>query len=594
MGLCRLFQFCRRAARGKRHTSGGYGESLSPLALRVLGLHCQTYLAAMEACRSFPRLGLTSDCPMPEKKPFCSEPNPSPAALTSLPSAAEADSAATPPAADRPLIASGGAGSETLASANSARPRLQKFRKLSVLVPVHNERWTIETILRRALASPIPLEMEIVVVDDGSTDGSAEIAQRIAQEDSRVRLLRQPANLGKGAAVRRAIAEMSGDVAVVQDADLEYDPAEFPQLLRPILDGHADAVFGSRFAGPQRRVHLFWHSAGNKALTLLCNMLNDLNLTDMETCYKMVRADILRELRLTGNTFTFEPELTCRLAQWGARIFEVPVSYRGRRFVEGKKTGAIDGLKAVGELLRCRFVDTRFTHHTGMYVLRSLDRAERYNRWLIRQIAPYLGQRVVEAGSGIGNLSRLLLDREHLLLADHDPMYVAMLEDRFSGLGNVLALECDLTEPGFAEPWKESQPDTVFCSNVLEHLEPHREVLRSFHDALVPGGHSIIIVPAEPNLYTGLDESLGHYRRYRRDELSALMAEAGFEIVHTRQMCKVGSLAWLINGRLLRRRGLTPRQMLWFDRLWPIMHGLDRLLPWPGMSLIVVGRKSGG
>ena len=192
-------------------------------------------------------------------------------------------------------------------------------RKLSVLVPLYNERWTLATIIRRVLAVPLDLELELIVVDDGSSDGSWEELQRVAAADPRIRTFRHDRNRGKGAAIRTAIAQMTGDVAVVQDADLEYDPNDYLRLLAPIRDGRADAVFGSRFAGETHRVLYFWHSVGNKLLTMLSNMANDVNLTDMETCYKMVRADVLRRLRLRSNTFTLEPEITCRLAQWGAQ-----------------------------------------------------------------------------------------------------------------------------------------------------------------------------------------------------------------------------------------------------------------------------------
>jgi glycosyltransferase involved in cell wall biosynthesis len=474
--------------------------------------------------------------------------------------------------------------------ANAPRRWRYQLKKLSVLVPLCNERWTIEPILRRVLEAPIGLEIEVIVVDDASADGSAEVVEALAVEEPRLRVLRQSRNLGKGAAVRRAIEAMTGDVAVIQDADLEYDPRDYARLLQPILDGDADAVFGSRFTGPSRRVLLFWHSLGNKLLTLLANVLHDLNLSDMETCYKAVRADILRELRLTSNDFRFEPELTSRLAQWGARIFEIPVSYRGRRFAEGKKTRAIDGLRAVWELIRCRFIDTRFTPHAGMYVLRSVDHAVRYNRWLLKQVAPYLGARIAEAGAGIGSLSQLLIDRKFLFLVDHDPVYLRLLEDRFGARGNVRVQETDLTRPNFEDSWP-LPLDTVFCSNVLEHLGPHRDVLASFHRALAPGGHCIIIVPAEPALFTPLDQSLGHHRRYGAEELRDLMTSAGFDVVDQRQFCKAGAAAWWLNGRVLRRRGLTPRQMIWFDRSWPLLRAFDRVLPWPGMSLICVGRK---
>ncbi len=475
--------------------------------------------------------------------------------------------------------------------ANSPRRWCEKIQKISVLIPVLNERWTIEKLLQSVLESPVGLEKELIVVDDGSTDGSQDIVRRICEADDRVKFVQHPENRGKGAAIRTATEHMTGDVAIIQDADLEYDPNEYPKLLRPILEGHADAVFGSRFAGSERRILLFWHSLGNKLLTLVCNAMNDLNLTDMETCYKVVRTDILRELRLQSNTFTIEPELTTRLAQWGARIYEVPISYRGRSRQEGKKIRPSDGIKAIWAMIRSRFIDTRFTMHTGMYVLRSLQKARKYNQWLVGQVAPYLGHRVAEAGAGIGNLSQLLSEREHLLLIDHDPVYVASLQETFQGRGNIRVAHCDLTDPGFEQQWEDDQLDTVFCSNVLEHLGPHEEIIQSFHKTLRNDGHCVIIVPAEPKLYNGLDTSLGHHRRYRAEDLKSMMERAGFEVVFQKQACKVGSLAWFINGTILRRRRLTPRQMKLFDRCWPVFKLFDKVLPWAGMSLIMVGKK---
>jgi glycosyltransferase involved in cell wall biosynthesis len=233
--------------------------------------------------------------------------------------------------------------------------------KLSVLMPVHNERRTLGEIVRRVLAAPIPLEIELVAVDDGSDDGTRELLRQLAAADSRIRAIRHEHRRGKGAAVRTAIAAMAGEVAVIQDADLEYDPRDYPLLLRPILEGKADAVFGSRFTGPTRPAVFSWRGLANRALTVVSNLLNDLKLSDMETCYKMVRADVLKRLRLRANTFTIEPELTCRLAQWGARICEVPISYRGRTHQEGKKIRAVDGLLALGAMFRCKFLDTQFT-----------------------------------------------------------------------------------------------------------------------------------------------------------------------------------------------------------------------------------------
>jgi glycosyltransferase involved in cell wall biosynthesis len=222
--------------------------------------------------------------------------------------------------------------------------------RLSVLIPVYNERQTIQLILDQVHSVQVP--KEVICVDDASTDGTWDVLTRL-QEAGRIdQLLRHPQNRGKGAAIRTALAASTGNVVIVQDADLEYDPADWPAMLDPIVSGVADAVFGSRFLGGPHRVLYFWHSVGNALLTTFSNMLNNMNLTDMETCYKAVRGDLARSLTLTSDRFGFEPEITARLAQCRARIFEVPISYAGRTYAEGKKIGWRDGAAAIGHILR--------------------------------------------------------------------------------------------------------------------------------------------------------------------------------------------------------------------------------------------------
>jgi glycosyltransferase involved in cell wall biosynthesis len=227
--------------------------------------------------------------------------------------------------------------------------------KLSVVIPVYNERATVGEILARVEAVDIGFPKEIIVVDDFSTDGTREVLQGLGRPGLRVLL--QERNRGKGAALRRGFAEADGDIVLVQDADLEYDPAEYPHLIAPILNGRADVVYGSRFLGGPHRVLLFWHSLGNRFLTTLTNMVSNLNLTDMETCYKVFRRDILQKLRLRSDRFGFEPEVTIKLAKLRARIYEVPISYAGRDYSEGKKIGWKDGLAAFYHIVRFRFFD---------------------------------------------------------------------------------------------------------------------------------------------------------------------------------------------------------------------------------------------
>lgn len=225
--------------------------------------------------------------------------------------------------------------------------------RVSILMPVYNEQATVREAVSRVRA--VPLDMQIVCVDDASSDGTTSVLQTMLAEGEIDALAIHERNRGKGAAIRTALSYANGDVAVIQDADLEYDPQELVRLIEPIRNGRADAVFGSRFRGDTRRVLYYWHSMGNHLLTMLSNMATNLNLTDMETCYKMVRMDLFKSLPLTSDRFGIEPELTARLAQSRARIYEVPITYSGRTYAEGKKIGWQDGAAALWHIARSNF-----------------------------------------------------------------------------------------------------------------------------------------------------------------------------------------------------------------------------------------------
>jgi glycosyltransferase involved in cell wall biosynthesis len=230
--------------------------------------------------------------------------------------------------------------------------------KLSVVMPVYNEQATLEEVIARVLA--VPLDMELICVDDGSTDNSREILSRLQQTHPQVRVELQPRNMGKGAALRRGIEQATGDFVIIQDADLEYDPSDYPALLRPLLEGKADVVYGSRFLGSApHRVLYFWHSVANKILTTLSNALTNINLTDMETCYKIFRREIIQSIPIEEDRFGFEPEITVKIAKRRLRIYEVGISYWGRTYEEGKKINWKDGVWALWCLLKYSLSSTQ-------------------------------------------------------------------------------------------------------------------------------------------------------------------------------------------------------------------------------------------
>src|SRR5579864_8109096 len=369
---------------------------------------------------------------------------------------------------------------------------------LSILIPVFNERTVVERSLSMVLAAPLPehMERELIIVDDCSTDGTLAILKRLAAADSRIKLIQHEVNQGKGAAVRTAIANATGDFCLVQDADLEYDPSEYVKLLRPLLDGHADAVFGSRYmAGEQTRVLPFWHSVINKGLTLFSNMFCNLSVTDMETCYKVFRTDLLKSIPIRSNRFGFEPEITMKVSKRKLRVYEVPISYHGRTYEEGKKIGWKDGLKAFGVMLYFWIIDDLYSETYGRGLLNSLTGTPQYLTWVTRVLRPYLGDTVLEIGAGLGDWTGRLMGKKLLYVAaEKDALYLHALRNRFLRTPNVTVCELDPEKAADYQPWAR-QFESALCVNLLESVEDPEAVIHSLTGCLQPGGTLVVLVP---------------------------------------------------------------------------------------------------
>jgi glycosyltransferase involved in cell wall biosynthesis len=457
-----------------------------------------------------------------------------------------------------------------------------------VIVPCYNERATVAELLRRV--REVPIGKEILVIDDQSTDGSRGVVAALAAEWPEIRQILQPVNRGKGAAIRRGIEEARGDIVLIQDADLEYDPDEYPKLIQPIVDGHADAVFGSRFEGHPRRVMLFWHRLGNTFLTFLSNMTTNLDLTDMETCYKVFRREVIQSIRLRSDRFGIEPEITAKLAKRGYRIFEVPISYYGRDYWEGKKINWKDGFSAIWTILRYGLFDDKDAEPRTYTQLRRRARLANYNRWVWERIEPWIGQRVLEAGAGSGTMTRFLYGRELTVATDRETAYVDRLRNYFRRRPGVLVDRCDL-ESDECLALANHRLDTVTLINVLEQTEDDAGALRRAQQLLVPGGRVVIFTPADKSLFGTLDEGIGHQRRYEKDELAAKLRDAGFEVEHLSYQNEIARLAWTVNAKVFGRRALPSAQSRIFDAMVPLLRALEGENPTKGLSLIAVGRK---
>lgn len=467
-------------------------------------------------------------------------------------------------------------------------------------MPAYNEEATIEASITRVLAQPFI--DELVIVNDGSTDSTRQIIDNLAVP--KVKVVHHEVNRGKGAAIRTGLNHLTGEIVAIQDADLEYDPADLEALIAPILSGVADVVYGSRFAanGP-RRVLYFWHSLGNRALTLASNAATNLNLTDMETCYKVFRRAAVADLLIEENRFGFEPEFTVKVARAGLRIFEVGISYDGRTYAQGKKIGWKDGFSAVRCIAKYSVRESvrrrrqillkapAMQQNELFQSLESLSSADNYYDWIQELVEPYLGNDSCEVGAGSGTFTKRIADKVETLVAlEPDYGSYKALTSQFSNQSDRVRTIHAGAEA--LDTVRKDSLDSVVLVNVLEHLENHKAVMQELARIVKPGGHIIIWVPASELLYSPFDLAVRHFRRYSKLELKALALDSGLQIVNIQHVNLLGFIAWAGVAKLARQAptqsGLT---RIWDEHVIPKMQRIEKSISVPfGQSLLSVTR----
>lgn len=455
--------------------------------------------------------------------------------------------------------------------------------KLSIVIPVYNEENTFLELLR--LVCQEKHEKEIIIVDDCSTDGTGNILKDLEKEKN-IKVIYQEKNKGKGAAIREGFRHVTGNIVIIQDADLEYYPDEYTRLIEPIVTGKADVVYGSRFLGAHR-AHLYWHYLGNKVINVITNIVLNTCLTDMMTCYKAFKIDALKSLELRADRFGIEPEMTAEVFRRGYKVYEVPISYNARDYDEGKKITWLDFFRCVYWLMRGYLRG----NDVGRDTLLKMRVMKNNNNWVFSKLKEYIGSNTLELGSGIGTFSlKIIRHTEKLTVSDIDERHIHTLRDRFVGNKRVEIRKIDASK--VSRSCTADFYDTVISLNMLEHVENDVATLKGINTVLVPEGRLLLLVPAHKWLYGSLDREVDHYRRYDKKELKEKLMESGFEIEHFEFMNIMSVFGWFINFRILKRKKMPLSTIRAFDKFIPVLSAIEKLIKPPvGLSLFVVAKK---
>ncbi|MDD5746575.1 MAG: bifunctional glycosyltransferase/class I SAM-dependent methyltransferase [Candidatus Omnitrophica bacterium] len=453
--------------------------------------------------------------------------------------------------------------------------------KLSIVIPVYNEINTILELVRQVQDEKHP--KEIIIVDDNSQDGTRELLQQLRADN--IKVLYNPVNRGKGYCLRQGFQQATGDIVIIQDADLEYYPDEYGILISKIVEGKADVVYGSRFLGAHRAFH-FYHYVGNTVLNLIANIALNTNLTDLMTCYKAFRTPLIKSLVLKADRFGIEPEITAEIFKSGYKVYEVPISYNGRSYDEGKKIKWTDFFACLYWLFRSVFrgIDV------GKDTLLRMTLMKNNNKWTYSKIQPYLGKKILELGSGIGTFSKFLVGRgREVTLTDINPEYVNHLQSRFTSNPAVKVLNADAQK--INELVGEARFDTAVAINMLEHVENDGQLIGNLKKILLKNGRLIIIVPAHKWLYGMFDKNLKHYRRYEKEPLQDLLEREGFDVEKIEFMNALSALGWFFHFRVLGKKRIPASSAVIGDKLIPLIAFIERYIRFRfGLSLFCVAR----